>query len=61
MGFIMEFAENLVLKLMEDPKERDRRFREHVYKTKDRCAKRIFRGPKMFLKHTMLNYLFKIR
>ncbi|WJX53024.1 hypothetical protein P8452_39071 [Trifolium repens] len=39
MAFIMEFAENLVLKLMEDPKERDRRFREHVYKTKDRCAK----------------------
>ncbi|OIW18021.1 hypothetical protein TanjilG_07605 [Lupinus angustifolius] len=32
MGFIMEFAESLVLKMMEDPKERDRRFREHVYK-----------------------------
>lgn len=39
MGFIMEFAENLVLKLMEDPKERDRRFREHVYRVKDRCEK----------------------
>ncbi|XP_004310077.1 PREDICTED: uncharacterized protein LOC101308929 [Fragaria vesca subsp. vesca] len=39
MGFIMEFAENLVLKLMEDPKERDRKFREHVYATKDRCEK----------------------
>ncbi|OIW20754.1 hypothetical protein TanjilG_21819 [Lupinus angustifolius] len=39
MGFIMEFAENLVLKLMEDPNERDRRFREHVYKVKERCGK----------------------
>ncbi|KAF4404775.1 hypothetical protein G4B88_006161 [Cannabis sativa] len=39
MGFIMEFAENLVLKLMEDPKERDRKFREHVYAVKDRCGK----------------------
>ncbi|KAM6544493.1 hypothetical protein CsatB_025229 [Cannabis sativa] len=39
MGFIMEFAENLALKLMEDPKERDRKFREHVYAVKDRCGK----------------------
>ncbi|KAK7359378.1 hypothetical protein VNO77_01336 [Canavalia gladiata] len=39
MSFIMEFAENLILKLMEDPKERDRRFREHVYRVKDRCDK----------------------
>ncbi|XP_042982688.1 uncharacterized protein LOC122311957 isoform X2 [Carya illinoinensis] len=39
MGFIMEFAENLVLRLMEDPKERDRKFREHVYAVKDRCNK----------------------
>ncbi|CAK7336173.1 unnamed protein product [Dovyalis caffra] len=39
MGFIMEFAENLVLRLMEDPKERDRKFREHVYAVKDRCQK----------------------
>ncbi|XXG56277.1 hypothetical protein AAC387_Pa03g3736 [Persea americana] len=30
MGFIMEFAENLILRLMEDPKERDRQFREHI-------------------------------
>ncbi|KAL5140348.1 hypothetical protein HKD37_10G030031 [Glycine soja] len=36
LGFIMKFAENLVLKLMEDPKERDRRFRELVYRVKDR-------------------------
>ncbi|KAG5005525.1 hypothetical protein JHK82_029548 [Glycine max] len=35
LGFIMKFAENLVLKLMEDPKERDRRFRELVYRVKD--------------------------
>lgn len=39
MGFIMEFAENLILKLMEDPKERDKKFREHLYAVKDRCAK----------------------
>lgn len=39
MGFIMEFAENLVLRLMEDPKDRDRKFREHVYSIKDRCNK----------------------
>ncbi|WJX65191.1 hypothetical protein P8452_49877 [Trifolium repens] len=29
----------MVLKLMEGRKERDHRFGEHVYKTKDRCAK----------------------
>ncbi|GFY99976.1 NADH-ubiquinone oxidoreductase [Actinidia chinensis var. chinensis] len=37
MGFIMEFAENLVLRLMEDPKERDRKFREILYAKKERC------------------------
>ncbi|XLS64330.1 hypothetical protein HN51_024304 [Arachis hypogaea] len=39
MGFIMEFARHLVLKMMEDPEERDKKFREHVYTVKDRCAK----------------------
>lgn len=39
MGFIKEFAENLILRLMEDPKERDRKFREHLYNLKDRCQK----------------------
>ncbi|KAL2547204.1 hypothetical protein Fot_16437 [Forsythia ovata] len=39
MGFIMEFAENLILRLMEDPKERDRNFREHLYNLKDKCQK----------------------
>ena len=39
MKFIMEFAENLVLRMMEDPKERDRKFREHLYHLKDRCSK----------------------
>ncbi|XP_019059523.1 PREDICTED: uncharacterized protein LOC109117182 [Tarenaya hassleriana] len=39
MGFIMEFAENLVLRLMEDPKERDRKAREHIYQMHDRCKK----------------------
>ncbi|XP_058192830.1 uncharacterized protein LOC131310051 [Rhododendron vialii] len=39
MGFIMEFAENLILRMMEDPRERDRKFREHLYTLKDRCKK----------------------
>ncbi|XP_022775656.1 uncharacterized protein LOC111317489 [Durio zibethinus] len=39
MGFIMEFAENLVLRMMEDPKERDKKFRERLYMRKDRCQK----------------------
>ncbi|KAG7012731.1 hypothetical protein SDJN02_25484, partial [Cucurbita argyrosperma subsp. argyrosperma] len=39
MKFIMEFAENLVLRIMEDPKERDRKFRERLYAVKDRCQK----------------------
>ncbi|KAL1804549.1 hypothetical protein ACET3Z_033196 [Daucus carota] len=38
MAFIMEFAENLVLKLMEDPRERDRKFREHLYTLKDKSS-----------------------
>ncbi|XP_019232066.1 PREDICTED: uncharacterized protein LOC109212831 isoform X5 [Nicotiana attenuata] len=41
MGFIMEFAENLILRLMEDPVERDRKFREHVYATKERTKKTL--------------------
>ncbi|KAF6161468.1 hypothetical protein GIB67_009347 [Kingdonia uniflora] len=39
MGFIMEFAENLIMRIMEDPKERDRQFREHVYGVKEQCQK----------------------
>ncbi|XP_068648797.1 uncharacterized protein [Aristolochia californica] len=39
MGFIMEFAENLILRLMEDPKERDRAHREHTYAVMERCKK----------------------
>ncbi|PWA42517.1 hypothetical protein CTI12_AA543820 [Artemisia annua] len=39
MSFIMEFAENLILRMMEDPVERDRKFREHVYHMKERCTK----------------------
>lgn len=35
----MEFAENLVLRLMEDPEDRDKRFRELVYERKERCKK----------------------
>ncbi|WVZ60121.1 hypothetical protein U9M48_010181 [Paspalum notatum var. saurae] len=39
MGFIMEFAENLILRLMEDPDKRDQVRREHVYKMKERCER----------------------
>lgn len=39
MAFIMEFAENLILRMMENPAERDRKFREHVYAVKDQCNK----------------------
>ncbi|CAN1313262.1 hypothetical protein LINPERPRIM_LOCUS28900 [Linum perenne] len=39
MGFIKEFAENLILRLMEDPKERDKNFRDHLYSMKDRCKR----------------------
>ncbi|KAI3452594.1 hypothetical protein Pfo_009258 [Paulownia fortunei] len=39
MGFIMEFAENLILRLMEDPAERDRKFRENIYKKLDKGKK----------------------
>lgn len=35
----MEFAENLILRMMEDPKERDKKFREHLYDLKDKCKK----------------------
>ncbi|XP_006300568.2 uncharacterized protein LOC17896587 [Capsella rubella] len=39
MGFIMEFAEDLVLRLMENPEERDRKAREHIYEMHERCKK----------------------
>ncbi|CAN6281869.1 unnamed protein product, partial [Urochloa humidicola] len=39
MGFIMEFAENLILRMMEDPDKRDQVRREHVYKMKERCER----------------------
>ncbi|XP_020257107.1 uncharacterized protein LOC109833732 [Asparagus officinalis] len=39
MKFVMEFAENLILRLMEDPKQRDEKAREHIYMMKDRCKK----------------------
>ncbi|KAE9587823.1 hypothetical protein Lal_00022027 [Lupinus albus] len=46
MGFIMEFAENLVLKMMEDPKKRDEKCRELVYQgfygAKRNKEKRVF-------------------
>ena len=39
MSFILEFAENLILRSMEDPVERDRKFRDHMYDLKERCNK----------------------
>ncbi|KAG2312716.1 hypothetical protein Bca52824_024273 [Brassica carinata] len=38
MGFIMEFAENLVLRLMEDPEVRQES-EEHIYEMHERCKK----------------------
>lgn len=37
----MEFAENLVLRLMEDPNERDKKFRERLYERKEACKRTI--------------------
>lgn len=37
MAFIMEFAENWIRRSMEDPEERDRKFREHVQTMKAKC------------------------
>ncbi|KAJ6805475.1 uncharacterized protein M6B38_180670 [Iris pallida] len=39
MKFVMEFAENLILRMMEDPKQRDEAQREHVYRMKERCKR----------------------
>jgi NADH-ubiquinone oxidoreductase 11 kDa subunit len=39
MKFVMEFAENLILRLMEDPKQRDEAQRQHIYRMKERCDK----------------------
>ncbi|XP_051178989.1 uncharacterized protein [Lolium perenne] len=39
MGFIMEFAENLILRLMENPEQRDEAQRAHVYRMKERCER----------------------
>ncbi|XP_008796640.1 uncharacterized protein LOC103712042 [Phoenix dactylifera] len=39
MGFVMEFAENLILRLMEDPKKRDEKQREHIYAMREQCDK----------------------
>lgn len=36
---MMEFAENLILRLMEDPKERDEKSRQRIYEIKEQCKK----------------------
>ncbi|RLN20066.1 uncharacterized protein C2845_PM02G02320 [Panicum miliaceum] len=41
MGFIMEFAENMILRMMEDPDKRDQVRREHVYRMKERSQSQI--------------------
>ncbi|CAA6673047.1 unnamed protein product [Spirodela intermedia] len=38
-SFVMEFAEDLILRLMEDPAERDRKTREYIYAIKAQCNK----------------------
>ncbi|OAY84914.1 hypothetical protein ACMD2_20886 [Ananas comosus] len=39
MRFVMEFAENLILRMMEDPKKRDEAQREHIYAMQERCER----------------------
>ncbi|KAK1259206.1 hypothetical protein QJS04_geneDACA010209 [Acorus gramineus] len=39
MGFVMEFAENMIRRMMEDPEERDKRFREQLYEAKARSQR----------------------
>lgn len=41
MGFIMEWAEDLIRRNMEDPKERERKRREYLYAVKERCKERL--------------------
>ena len=37
MGFLMEFVEHWIRRSMEDPDERDAKFRKHVQETKAQC------------------------
>jgi len=39
MGFLMEFVEHWIRRSMEDPDERDAKFRQHVQATKEKCDK----------------------
>jgi hypothetical protein len=39
MGFLMEFVEHWIRRSMEDPDERDAKFRKHVQETKAQCEK----------------------
>ena len=39
MRFVMEFAENLILRMMEDPRKRDEAQRKHIYEMRERCEK----------------------
>jgi hypothetical protein len=39
MGFLMEFAEHWIRRSMEDPDERDTKFRKHAQRTKEQAGK----------------------
>ncbi|XP_074563722.1 uncharacterized protein LOC141820332 [Curcuma longa] len=39
MKFVMEFAENLILRMMEDPKKRDETQRQRLYAVAEQCEK----------------------
>jgi len=39
MAFVLEFAENLIRRAMEDPDERDAKFRKHLQTTKAEAEK----------------------
>jgi hypothetical protein len=39
MAFVLDFAENLIRRAMEDPDERDAKFRKHVQLTKAEAEK----------------------
>lgn len=39
MRSVMEFAENLILRMMEEPRRRDEAQWEHIYAMRKRCGK----------------------
>ncbi|KAJ7564609.1 hypothetical protein O6H91_02G025400 [Diphasiastrum complanatum] len=47
MAFILEFAEHWIRRSMEDPEERDMKFRKHLQDTAEKCErnKRMWQQP----------------